>query len=81
MYGAGTRQLAGDLGMTTKQAQQFLDNFRAAHPKLYAYKTHCMRSAVARGYTLSAAGRRRVYTFSVSAAACPVSAPGSQWQG
>ncbi len=25
VYGAGTRQVAADLGMTQKQAQQFLD--------------------------------------------------------
>lgn len=42
--------------------------FRAAHPKLYEYKTYCMRSAVARGFTHSAAGRRRLYTFRVSRA-------------
>jgi hypothetical protein len=50
-------------------------SFEAAHPKLYEYKTYCMRSAVGRGYTLSAAGRRRVYNFSVSGACAP--RPGS----
>lgn len=44
-----------------------IHSFKAAHPKLYEYKTLCMRSAVALGHTLSAAGRRRVYSFTTPA--------------
>eukprot|EP00775_Hariotina_reticulata_P003591 gene3591-3856_t len=63
VYGLGARKLAEELDMTQAQAKMFLDRFLALHPEMAAFMTHSTRGAVAKGYTQSELGRRRLFRF------------------
>ncbi|MBE2889467.1 DNA polymerase I [Geobacter anodireducens] len=58
IYGQGAFSLAKQLGITTKVAKEFIDNYFARHPGARAFLDGCVAEAEARGYVTTLMGRR-----------------------
>jgi DNA polymerase-1 len=59
IYGVSAFGLSRNLDMTTKEAQQYLDQFFARHPKVKAYLDRTVAEGRQRGYVCTLLGRRR----------------------
>jgi len=59
IYGVSAFGLSRNTEMTTKQAQQYLDQFFARHPKVRAYLDRTVVEGRERGYVTTLLGRRR----------------------
>ena len=59
IYGVTAFGLSRGLDITQKQAQQFLDQFFARHPKVKAYLERTVAEGRERGYVTTLLGRRR----------------------
>jgi DNA polymerase-1 len=59
IYGVTAFGLSRGLAMTQKQAQAYLDQFFARHPKVKAYLGRMVAEGRARGYVTTLLGRRR----------------------
>jgi len=59
IYGVTAFGLSRGLDMTTKQAQAYLDQFFARHPKVKAYLERTVAEGRERGYVSTLLGRRR----------------------
>lgn len=58
IYGQGAFSLAKQLGIATKVAKEFIDNYFARHPGARAFLDGCVAGAEARGYVTTLMGRR-----------------------
>ncbi|BEH09074.1 MULTISPECIES: DNA polymerase I [Geobacter] len=58
IYGQGAFSLAKQLGIATKVAKEFIDNYFARHPGARAFLDGCAAEAEARGYVTTLMGRR-----------------------
>ncbi|HML77803.1 DNA polymerase I [Geobacter sulfurreducens] len=58
IYGQGAFSLAKQLGIATKVAKEFIDNYFARHPGARAFLDGCVAEAEARGYVTTLMGRR-----------------------
>lgn len=59
LYGKGVKATAEDLGITQKEAQQLLDDFFIAFPKVKEFMNDSQNMAKKYGYVETAYGRRR----------------------
>jgi DNA polymerase-1 len=59
IYGVTAFGLSRGLSITPKQAQEFLDQFFARHPKVKAYLERTVREGRERGFVTTLLGRRR----------------------
>ena len=60
LYGESTATMAEGAGISTDEAQQIIDDFFRAYPKIQAYINEQQALAKKRGYTLTLWGRKRV---------------------
>ncbi|QSV46252.1 DNA polymerase I [Geobacter benzoatilyticus] len=58
IYGQGAFSLARQLGIATKVAKEFIDNYFARHPGARAFLDGCVREAEENGYVTTLLGRR-----------------------
>ncbi len=58
IYGQGAFSLAKQLGIATKVAKEFIDNYFARHPGARAFLDGCVREAEEKGYVTTILGRR-----------------------
>jgi len=58
IYGQGAFSLARQLGVATKVAREFIDNYFARHPGARAFLDGCVRQAEEKGYVTTLLGRR-----------------------
>jgi DNA polymerase-1 len=58
IYGQGAFSLAKQLGVATKVAKEFIDNYFARHAGAHAFLENCVRVAEAQGYVTTLLGRR-----------------------
>uniref|UniRef100_A0A831XNH4 DNA polymerase I n=1 Tax=Geobacter metallireducens TaxID=28232 RepID=A0A831XNH4_GEOME len=58
IYGQGAFSLARQLGIATKVAKEFIDNYFARHPGARAFLDGCVREAEEKGYVTTLLGRR-----------------------
>ncbi|MBT1074946.1 DNA polymerase I [Geobacter grbiciae] len=58
IYGQGAFSLARQLGIATKVAREFIDNYFARHPGARAFLDGCMREAEEKGHVTTLLGRR-----------------------
>ena len=59
MYGRGTASVAETIHATTEEAQEIIDNFFKAYPKIKLFVENETKKAKINGYTTTAWGRRR----------------------
>ncbi len=59
IYGMSAFRLAGDLGVSRKQAQEYIDGYFARYPKVRTYFDEIQQQADSRGYVETLFGRRR----------------------
>ena len=59
VYGIGAFSLAGDLGISTKEAKAYIDSYFASYPEVAAYLEREIKDAYADGYAHTLYGRRR----------------------
>ncbi len=59
VYGIGAFSLAKDLGITRKQAEEYIENYLATYKKVDEYLKKTVEEAKATGYTTTMFGRRR----------------------
>ncbi len=59
VYGIGAYSLAGDLGISTKQAKEYIDSYFATFPGVRAYLEEAVAAAYESGYATTLYGRRR----------------------
>ncbi len=59
VYGIGEYSLSQDLGITVKQAGDYIKSYLAAYPGVGEYLTGVVRDAKEKGYTETLCGRRR----------------------
>ncbi|MBR6559205.1 MAG: DNA polymerase I [Clostridia bacterium] len=59
VYGIGAFSLAQDLGITKKQADEYIKGYLATYPKVNEYLRNTIESAKENGYTTTLFGRRR----------------------
>jgi DNA polymerase I len=58
IYGQGAFSLARQLGVATKTAKEFIDNYFARHAGAHAFLENCVKVAEAQGYVTTLLGRR-----------------------
>ena len=58
IYGQGAFSLARQLGVATKVAKEFIDNYFARHAGAHAFLESCVKVAEAQGYVTTLLGRR-----------------------
>ena len=58
IYGQGAFSLARQLGIATRVAREFIDNYFARHPGARTFLDGCMREAEENGYVTTLLGRR-----------------------
>ncbi|RNC72679.1 MAG: DNA polymerase I [Desulfuromonadales bacterium] len=58
IYGQGAFSLAKQLGIATKVAKEFIDNYFARHPGARAFLDGCVREAEEKGFVTTLLGRR-----------------------
>ncbi len=59
VYGIGEFSLSKDLGITRKQAKEYIENYLRTYCGVDAYLKQCVESAKENGYTTTLFGRRR----------------------
>jgi DNA polymerase-1 len=59
VYGIGAFSLSGDLHISRKEAQEYIDNYFRRYPSVKIYLDNCIRYAKDRGYSLTMFNRRR----------------------
>ncbi|MCL2531312.1 MAG: DNA polymerase I [Oscillospiraceae bacterium] len=59
IYGIGAFSLAKDIGVTMKEAKEYIDGYFAHYPKVQAFRQRLIDQATERGYAESLFGRRR----------------------
>lgn len=59
VYGISAFGLAKDLGISRGEAQEYIDGYFAAYPKLHAYLNELVEFAKREGYAITLFGRRR----------------------
>jgi DNA polymerase-1 len=59
IYGAGAFSLAGQLGTSTREAQDFIDKYYETYPGVKAFLDRIVDEAEERGYSETLAGRKR----------------------
>ena len=59
VYGIGDFSLSGDLGISRKQAREYIDSYLASYPSVDRYLTEIKKSAYDCGYVTTIFGRRR----------------------
>jgi len=59
VYGMGAFRLSNDLGVSRKQAQQYIDDYFARYPKVLEYFDRMKREIEEKGYVETLLGRRR----------------------
>ena len=59
VYGIGAYSLSQDIGVTVKEAQQFIDNYLAAFPGIKVYMEKTIEDGRQQGYVTTLFGRRR----------------------
>ena len=59
MYGIGDFSLAGDLGVSRREAREYIDAYLANYPKIDAYLKNTIAHAREHGYVTTAFGRKR----------------------
>ena len=59
MYGKGAYSLSKDIGVSVKEADDFLKSYLAAFPKVSDYMDKTIADAKANGYVSTLFGRRR----------------------
>ena len=59
VYGIGAYSLSQDIGVTVKEAQQFIDNYLAAFPGIKTYMDKTIQAGRDQGYVATLFGRRR----------------------
>ncbi len=59
IYGIGAFSLSQDLGITKKEADQYIENYFAKYPKIKAFIDGCVQSAREKGYGITMFNRRR----------------------
>lgn len=59
VYGIGAFSLSKDLGITRRQADEYIAGYLATYPKVDAYLKKTVADAKEKGYTTTAYGRRR----------------------
>lgn len=60
VYGMGDFSLAKDLGISVKEAREYIDNYFAKYSKVREYMNHIIESTKETGYVSTMFGRRRV---------------------
>lgn len=60
LYGESTATMAEGAGISTEEAQQIIDDFFAAYPRIQEYINTQQQVAKERGYTLTLWGRKRI---------------------
>jgi DNA polymerase-1 len=58
IYGQGAFSLANELGVSTRTAKEFIDNYFARHSGARAFLDACIRDAEEKGYVTTILGRR-----------------------
>lgn len=71
VYGIGPAKLGRQLGVSKKQAKEFLDNYHDAYPEVGALRDRVLRFAYRNGYVLTYAKRRRSIPALKAASARP----------
>ncbi len=59
LYGMGDFRLSNDLGISMKQAKQYIENYLASYPRIAAYLENIKAQARENGYVTTIMGRRR----------------------
>ena len=59
VYGIGAFSLSKDIGVTRKEAEQYINNYLAAYSGVDSYLKACIENAKADGYVTTLFGRRR----------------------
>ncbi len=59
VYGMGVQGLARATGLSTQEAENFLEEHRRTYPRVYEYISECLELARQRGYVQTILGRRR----------------------
>lgn len=59
VYGISAFGLAKDIGVGRKEAQEYIDNYLLAYPKMHAFLEGLKSSAKEKGYAVTMYGRRR----------------------
>jgi len=59
VYGIGPFSLAKDIGVSMKEAKEYIDGYFAHYPKVQAFRQRLIDQATERGYAESLFGRRR----------------------
>ncbi|MEE0970438.1 MAG: DNA polymerase I [Clostridia bacterium] len=59
VYGMGEFSLAGDLGISIKEAKQYIESYLSSYPKICEYLEGVVREAYDKGYVTTLFGRRR----------------------
>src|SRR6185369_217081 len=62
IYQQGAFATAQDLGISTKEAQTFIDKYFSRYPKVRAFLTGTIQQARENGYARTLWGRRRYFT-------------------
>ncbi|WP_457608262.1 DNA polymerase I [Nitratifractor sp.] len=63
LYGMGSRKLADELGISTKEAKEIIDAYFAAFPTVRSYLESIQERARREGYVETLLGRRRVFDY------------------
>ncbi len=63
LYGMGSRKLAEELGIGTKEAKEIIDAYFAAFPTVRSYLEGIQEQAREKGYVETLLGRRRVFDY------------------
>lgn len=59
MYGRQAKSIGEQIGLTTRQAEQFIDNFFQQYPNIKKYIDETIRMGTLLGYVTTIYGRRR----------------------
>ena len=63
LYGMGSRRLADELGISTREAKEIIDAYFAAFPTVKSYLESIQEQAKRQGYVETLLGRRRVFDY------------------
>ncbi len=63
LYGMGSRKLADELGITTKEAKSIIDSYFEAFPTVKSYLEQIQEQVKKEGFVTTLLGRRRVFDY------------------
>ncbi|HFC03986.1 MAG TPA: DNA polymerase I, partial [Nitratifractor salsuginis] len=63
LYGMGSRRLADELGISTREAKEIIEAYFAAFPTVKSYLESIQEQAKEQGYVETLLGRRRVFDY------------------